>query len=371
MRLRDIARPEYDGVEAGLRKQGGFRPEIDGMADGKFQAVGKITGLQTTLFGLCGIACRQRWPGKGDFIIDARRQCGKGRMQCGGRLRRQRPEAETQLGGGGDHIGFDATFDLADIERHAGQTAEPVMGLAGGQIEGGIAPAQGLMHRTLHRVADFRSMPGSAGETHHGGADAPVRQHGLTAGGFGHDHIGKPVIVGEEGRDATRVIGFLVTGKKKCGIARSHFGRGQQRGRRTFDVTGAQTDGAVAVDGEYVRVLAPARSHRHRIQMHIEQGAGLAANGEKRDCTGAVVGDSAGKSRQVALQIIENAAGPDPAWRILGVERHQGLQMRQGPVQQSLTHVRSPLTLAHRFELMPNKRMKPSASVAPQSADCA
>ena len=233
------------------------------------------------------------------------------------------------------------------------------------------APEQGLVHGALHRIADLRGMAGFAAEPDHRRGDAAMRQHRLAAGRFGHDDIAEAVIACQERRDAARVIGLFVAAEQESGVAGRRFGGGQQAGSRALDVAGAQADGAAALDRQFVRVPAPARRRRHRVQMHVEQRARIAAHGQQRHRAGAVVGHRAGETRQVGAQVIEDAAGAGGARRIAGVERDQMPQVLERPRQQGLAHARSPLTLAQRFELMPNSWMKPSASAAPQFADCA
>ena len=74
---------------------------------------------------------------------------------------------------------------------------------------------------------------------------------------------------------------------------------------------------------------------------------------------------------QMATQISKDAIGADVARWIARIERDQRAQMFKGCPQQFAHCACSRLTCAHSVELMPYRRMNPSASCTPQSADCA
>ena len=179
----------------------------------------------------------------------------------------------------------------------------------------------------------------------------------------------------EETRDATSVVGFLVGGEQECGGAIAGGSRSKQCSRRALDVARAQTHGAFAIHAQLERARAPMRRIRHRIEMHVEQQLRRASHGVETDGAGAVIDDRAVEPAQVLAQIIEHATRADRAWRIARIERDERVQMRKRRGKQ-FAHALprcsfSRLTSAYSVELMPYKRMKPSASATPQSAACA
>jgi len=159
----------------------------------------------------------------------------------------------------------------------------------------------------------------------------------------------------------------LVAAEQERGVAvRRLGGRDQARGG-ALDVAGAQADRPVALDPQHVRVGAPVRRGRHRVQVHVEQARGRAAHRQQRHRAGAVIAHLDPEVRQLRTQVVEDSVGADRTRRIAGIERHQRLQVFQGAAQRFVHR----FTCAHSVLLMPNSLMKPSASSTPQSADCA
>jgi hypothetical protein len=169
-------------------------------------------------------------------------------------------------------------------------------------------------------------VPGAAGELHQHRTDAAVRQHRFAHGRLGHEHrfVRRP---GQERGDAARIVGFLVAGEQERGIAVAGIGRRHQCSGGALDVAHAEADHAVVQAPHHVRVGAPVRRIRHRVQMHVEQVLRRAAHGVQADRTGAVVDHLDVEAGQVRAQVIEDATGGDRARRVAGVEGHQGLQV--------------------------------------------
>ena len=115
------------------------------------------------------------------------------------------------------------------------------------------------MHRAeFHRIGG-RGMAGLALESDAHGHDAAVCQHRLRLGGFGDDGFRKPMLALQEGRNAARVVGFLVACKKKCDRPCSQFGSGKQARSGALDIASAQANGAVGGDPKPLGVGGPRR----------------------------------------------------------------------------------------------------------------
>jgi hypothetical protein len=179
-------------------------------------------------------------------------------------------------------------------------------------------------------------MPGFAAETQQHRTDAAVGQHRLAARGLGDDGFGVAMSAGEEGRDAARVIGFLVAAEQERRIAAGARGGGEQAGGSALGVAGAQANRAIVRHPQVQRVGLPCGGRRHRVQVHVEHARGRAAPRDQRDGARTMVDAIHAEARQLRTDVIEDAAGADQPWRVAGVERHQRLEMAEDVIE----HVR-------------------------------
>ncbi|MNT54771.1 hypothetical protein D3C72_1919570 [compost metagenome] len=127
--LGDVARAvDQRGVTTG-GKQRGLGPEVHRVADRDLQRIGHVTRGQAAVFGLGDVTGRETrtTEGLGEHRGLRLGEPGKGGQQRIDIHRRQRSEAETQLGGRGDHVGLDPTFHAPDVETQAGQPAKACM----------------------------------------------------------------------------------------------------------------------------------------------------------------------------------------------------------------------------------------------------
>ena len=79
-------------------------------------------------------------------------------------------------------------------------------------------------------------MTRGAVELHPHRADATMREYRFTARWLSHDDIPEAVIALQESRDASWIVGFLITAEEQRQIARRELRDRQQPGRRTLDV---------------------------------------------------------------------------------------------------------------------------------------
>ncbi len=370
MRLRDVAGAIDERGIAGSRKQRRFGPEVHRVADRQFQFIGNIAGGQPALLGPRGIAGRKRGTAEslGEFHRLRLDQSLETLQQLIGVHRRQRAKAKAYFSRRRDHVCLDAAFDAPEVEAQPGEATKALMRLRCHEVQCGISPTHGLVQRAVTRLLLARGMPGVTGKAHQHRLDAAMCQHGFCLGRLSDDHGFIIIRYAEEAGDATRIVCFFVGGQQQGQRTVGGTCHCQQRRCRALDIAGTETDCVIRGNSKFVWARAPVRRVRHRIHMHVEQVARLAAHRMQGHCAGAVVGYLHIESGQLRAHVVEHPTGADRTRRVTRVECDQRLEMRQRGIEQR-AHPR--LTSAHSVLLMPNSLMKPSASSTPQSADCA
>src|ERR1700754_344425 len=145
--LGNVAGAVDEGGVTRLREQRGLGPEVDRIAHRDTEFVGNIASGQATCFGGRGITRRQRIAAEGFAVLDRRGldQRAESLQQLVGVHRRQRTETETDVRRRRDHIGLDATFDLADVEAQAGEATESLVRQLLDMVQRRRAPANALV----------------------------------------------------------------------------------------------------------------------------------------------------------------------------------------------------------------------------------
>ena len=215
--------------------------------------------------------------------------------------RRQRPETEAHLRRRRDHVGLDAAFDPADVEAQSGQATETLVRLAFDEIQRARSPAHRLMHRAVADARCRRRMSGATGKTHPHRTDAAMREHGFAARRLGDDDgVERHASAPETPTMQRASLASSSLREQQRHVARVRAAAVEQRRRRTLDVAGAEADRALIGHAQLERIARPVRRGRHRIQMHVEQNARLAAHGKKAHRAGAMIGHRAIETRAAA-----------------------------------------------------------------------
>src|SRR6201991_901416 len=327
--LGDVAGAIDEGGVTGLRKQCRLGPEVDGVTDRNTEFVGKVTRGETTGFRRRRVARRQRIAAEGFAVLDGMRldERTEGLEQTVGVHRRQRAETEADIRGRRDHVGLDATLDLADVEAQAGESTEALVRLRLHMVECRRTPADGLVQRAVGRLLFARGVPGLAQETHLHRVDATMREHRLAPGRFGDDDRLVVARRRQEAVDATRIVGLLVGRQQQRHVALGRVGHGNECRGGTLDVTGTEADRAVFRHPQFERAGGPVRGIRHGVHVDIEQVLRLAANGIEVHGTGPEIRHLHVEPGKVCAQIIEDPVGADRSWRVARVEPDQRAQM--------------------------------------------
>ncbi len=183
----------------------------------------------------------------------------------------------------------------------------------------------------------------------------------------------KPCTHGEEGADAAAGPGLLVGGEEERGVAGGCDARPRARQAAAPLVSHAPRPTArssVDAGGRAGRRVQPGSAGTVSTWT-LKRSRGAPRVSEQADAPVAEIGEvrrEAGPER-LDEEGEDAAFGVDGARRVPRVERHEALEQARGPrPSQSL---KTGLMRAESVELWPKSLMKPSASVTPQSADCA
>jgi hypothetical protein len=248
--------------------------------------------------------------------------------------RRQRTEAEADLGRRRDHVRLDAAFDAPDVEAQAREPAEPRVRLRVGMIERARGPANGLVHGAVACRVRPRGVPCATGEADDRRADAAMREHGFATRRLGdNDGLVALRMHGEKAGDAAGIVRFLVGREEKRRIAIARIRRRQQDRGRALDVAGAESDCPLAVDAKFERTRAPVRRIRHRVDVHVEELLRPATYRVQADRTRAMVDRVAIEPGELIAQVREDAVGADRTRRIARVESDECAQVLQRCVE--------------------------------------